>query len=203
MTPTVQSTSAGHGAIKLFFYDGPDALRPLSWRDVLDLWANDDAFCATFSATLAETAMTAVFWETPPLDESTLDLAFECVLTASPALAGQRQDPRPFAAHITGNGDDQAASAVVVFANIGGDATLVAPRAVTPGVDHAHLAAFLRSAGAAQTRQLWRSVAEAAGIWLTTGRTAWVSTSGLGVTWLHVRIDPRPKYYVHAPYRRA
>ena len=30
---------------------------------------------------------------------------------------------------------------------------------------------------------------------------AWVSTSGLGVSWLHIRIDTRPKYYSYAPFR--
>jgi hypothetical protein len=30
----------------------------------------------------------------------------------------------------------------------------------------------------------------------------WLSTSGLGVFWLHVRLDQRPKYYAHTPYRR-
>lgn len=33
------------------------------------------------------------------------------------------------------------------------------------------------------------------------GTPVWISTSGLGVPWLHVRIDDRPKYYQHAPYR--
>jgi hypothetical protein len=32
-------------------------------------------------------------------------------------------------------------------------------------------------------------------------RPLWVSTSGLGVSWLHLRFDRRPKYYTHAPYR--
>lgn len=30
----------------------------------------------------------------------------------------------------------------------------------------------------------------------------WVSTSGLGVSWLHVRLDSRPKYYTYAPYKQ-
>ncbi len=30
----------------------------------------------------------------------------------------------------------------------------------------------------------------------------WVSTSGDGVSWLHLRIDTRPKYYQHAAYAR-
>jgi hypothetical protein len=29
----------------------------------------------------------------------------------------------------------------------------------------------------------------------------WLSTSGLGVYWMHVRIDVAPKYYTYAPFR--
>jgi hypothetical protein len=29
----------------------------------------------------------------------------------------------------------------------------------------------------------------------------WLSTAGAGVSWLHVRLDDRPKYYGYAPYR--
>jgi hypothetical protein len=29
----------------------------------------------------------------------------------------------------------------------------------------------------------------------------WLGTAGAGVSWLHVRLDDRPKYYGHAPYR--
>ena len=32
-------------------------------------------------------------------------------------------------------------------------------------------------------------------------RPLWLSTNGLGVAWLHARIDARPKYYSHRPYR--
>ena len=34
------------------------------------------------------------------------------------------------------------------------------------------------------------------------GKPVWLSTAGLGVGWLHVRLDDRPKYYRHAPYVR-
>jgi hypothetical protein len=30
----------------------------------------------------------------------------------------------------------------------------------------------------------------------------WVSTSGLAVPWLHLRLDARPKYYGFEPYKR-
>jgi uncharacterized protein DUF6940 len=33
------------------------------------------------------------------------------------------------------------------------------------------------------------------------GWRPWVSTAGMGVPWLHVRLDTRPTYYRHAAYR--
>jgi len=50
-------------------------------------------------------------------------------------------------------------------------------------------------------RAIWRAVVETAETWLGRGDRLWISTAGLGVTWLHVRIDSSPKYYTHAPYR--
>lgn len=29
----------------------------------------------------------------------------------------------------------------------------------------------------------------------------WLSTSGLGVYWLHMRLDRRPKYYTYEPFK--
>ena len=29
----------------------------------------------------------------------------------------------------------------------------------------------------------------------------WLSTAGGGVDWLHMRLDKRPKYYRHLPWR--
>lgn len=31
----------------------------------------------------------------------------------------------------------------------------------------------------------------------------WLSTAGMGVSWLHVRLDERPKYYRFQEYRSA
>jgi len=33
-------------------------------------------------------------------------------------------------------------------------------------------------------------------------KPVWLSTAGAGVSWLHVRLDDRPKYYGFGPYRR-
>jgi hypothetical protein len=67
----------------------------------------------------------------------------------------------------------------------------------------AHLGSFVRRAGAAQQAAFWREVGETVARSLAARGEAptWVSTEGSGVAWLHVRLDARPKYYHHAPYR--
>jgi hypothetical protein len=35
------------------------------------------------------------------------------------------------------------------------------------------------------------------------GNTVWMSTSGLGVHWVHMRMDSNPKYYSHKPYKHS
>lgn len=77
--------------------------------------------------------------------------------------------------------------------------------------DYAHLAAFLRRAPRAQVRELWRKLGQGVESALSLpgsgsgerGRPLWVSTNGLGVPWLHIRLDTSPKYYNHALWRMA
>jgi hypothetical protein len=90
----------------------------------------------------------------------------------------------------------------VSFPNLGDDAFLVAPCPRTPLAAYPHLAAFARHAPDAQQHALWQAVSGALSRRLDQ-RPLWLSTSGLGVAWLHVRLDLRPKYYTFGPYRQT
>ena len=48
---------------------------------------------------------------------------------------------------------------------------------------------------------LWQAVGEAMARRVGS-KPVWLSTAGAGVSWLHMRLDDRPKYYAHSPYRR-
>jgi hypothetical protein len=172
-----------------------DGGAPLTHARVHELWQGDAAFVDAFAAALAASSLGAFFWETPPVDRARLPGPFECVLVASRSLAGLRPDPGPFDEHLRG-----AAGDVADFWNLGGDALLVAPTLAGPPGAYAHLAAFLRAGPREQVRALWRRVGTCVGRRVGE-RPLWVSTSGLGVAWLHVRLDAYPKYYQHAPYR--
>ena len=179
--------------VRLRFYDGDE---PLSFDALLHLLDSSDDFALWYGNTLSHNGSEAFFWEHPALTNDRLDDVSECVLIDSRSLAGLRADPTPFARHFReAQGQD-----VISFRNLGGDAQLVVPCPVGPSGAYPHLAAFLRQGPSTQVASLWSAVARA-----VQGNVAdtplWLSTSGLGVAWLHVRLDSRPKYYQHEPYK--
>jgi len=170
---------------------GDDA--PLSFREYLNLLQHDGDFHAWYTELLRGIAYDAFFWEHPPLKRSNLDSQAEFVLIDSPALARIDPDPSPFRSHFRDDAE------IVVFPSLGGDALLIAPAPCEPLIAYAHLASFVRNATASQVQDLWREVGRAMRETVS-NRNLWLSTSGLGVSWLHVRLDSYPKYYQHRPY---
>lgn len=168
---------------------------PMSCKDVLREWRANEPFCRFWLNALRDVPYEAYCWETPPWTRATLARPFECVFVESSGLVRVRADPVPFARRF----QDPSAESIAVFENLGRDALLVAPRPEKTRTDYAHLASFSRSAPDTHAAGLWPAVAR--GIEERVGTVpVWVSTAGLGVHWLHVRIDSIPKYYRHRAY---
>lgn len=174
-----------------------------SWREWID---GADGFWNEVVERCRHAVEPAVFWECAPLaarrrgERAALDESIRYVLLPARRLAGVRADPAPFARHLrNGRGQPEAAA----FRSLGRDAWLVAPTAEREEATYAHLATFCRGASTAQVDAVGMRLREA--FFAAASEHAgplWLSTSGLGVHWLHVRIDTRPKYYSHTPYRR-
>ncbi len=170
---------------------------PLASRTAYELCA-DERFRSALIAELAGAPFAAYFWETPPITIATSQRPFEYVLTDAPGLASVAPEPRAFSEHFSSDDD---ADGIVTFSNLGGDATLIAPCPLCPLSSYAHLAAFVRRAGEAQRHALFAALGAAA-LSHVSERPLWISTAGMGIYWLHLRLDSRPKYYRHAPYKR-
>jgi len=174
------------------------AASSLSLGDVIHLWEVDEAFRSFFTTTLKQSEFDAFFWETPPMTRKTLSEEFKCVLVSAPTLLQLRPNPSPFSKHFSA----ASGETVLTFANLGGDAMLVVPTPLAGHGAYTHLAQFLRQGPLEQVNTLWQSVGLA-----LKGRISnepvWASTAGLGVSWLHVRLDSHPKYYRHTPYTKA
>ena len=163
----------------------------LMW--VAKMQSSDD-FILAFNQTLIDTKFGSFFWEVKPVTKTMLSEPFEFVIVNSEALAKISQDDTEFSQYFN------ASKMVVDFANINGDAELIVPTPLSQHTKYAHLAQFVRTASKEQLIAFWKKVAFV--YQSKIGEQAkWLSTSGLGVYWLHVRIDSRPKYYQHQAYK--
>jgi hypothetical protein len=169
---------------------------PATFHAVIDAWSGDQDLRTLFTTMLRDVPYRAYCWETPALTRATLDRPFECAFVESRALESARPDPEPFREHFAA---ERADVSVVTFESLGRDALLVAPCPRAELAAYTHLAAFVRVAPPEQVHELWRVLAQAFDARLGTS-PLWLSTAGLGVHWLHIRIDTRPKYYRHRAY---
>lgn len=169
--------------------------RAVSCSDVFRFWrSDDDSFRLMFVDLLKNSPFGCFRFETPPVTGAGVDQPFQFVLIDSPEI-DLAPGPDYFQDHFDRQPED-----VLVFDNLGGDATMIVPRPRdgTPG--YAHIAGFVRYAPMEQQLLLWKTVGETMHGLL--GRAPlWLNTAGGGVPWLHVRIDSRPKYYVFDEYR--
>lgn len=154
-----------------------------------------------------------IFFETKRATEaSSVVEQFEFVLIDSPSLHsfGQRgADMQSFSEHFHKRGDKLYG---VCFHNLRKDAKLIAPRPLgsssskaTDMQAYSHFGQFVRGAPEEQVRDVFRIVAVE---YLKRLRSksplpVWLSTSGLGVAWLHFRLDSSPKYYQHRSFAQA
>jgi hypothetical protein len=176
--------------LRLRLYTGDECL---SYANFLTALAEE----ASFRDLILEQMQTAPFvayrWETPPLTADNIDRPFECLFHDSPDL-DVRADPTEFRSYF------QPGEDVVSFDNLGGDALLVVPCPTSSSANYSHIGAFHRTAPRSQRHAFWVAVAQSV-LERISSRPLWLSTAGGGVDWLHARLDSRPKYYRHFPWR--
>ena len=174
----------------------------VTWQEAIALLQSNSDFRALLTAALAACPYPAFFWETPPITVETLAQPWECVVVEAPALAKVQADPQAFARYIA---PGQGTNTVTTFPNLGGDAQLVVPCCNGSMETYGHIGMFVRQGPPPQINALWQRVGQAIQTALGTRghQPLWVSTSGLGVYWLHIRLDKQPKYYTHDPYRKT
>ncbi|WP_020536386.1 DUF6940 family protein [Lewinella cohaerens] len=173
-------------------YKISDQNERLSFAKVINYWQTSAAFRQFYNRTLVDSPFPAYFWEHPPLSLNLLGQDYEFVLVNSTSLAKAQATPKPFSAFF------DTYKMVVDFPNLRGDAHLLAPCPVQDA-QFPHLATFCRTATTAHTHQYWQALGDLLAAQVTDEKH-WLSTSGLGVYWLHIRWDKRPKYYTFRKY---
>lgn len=158
------------------------------------LLKSNSKFRDFYNSILQDSNFSSFFWETRPVNTNLWDAPFRFVLVESKTLERIQANSRSFQSHFIDG------ELVVSFPNLGGDAQLVVPTKYSDDFCYGHIAAFVRNAPLEQVNLFWKQVSieysKKIGY-----QTIWLSTAGLGVPWLHVRIDSRPKYYRHQEYK--
>jgi len=167
----------------------------VSCGDALSMWISDEVFRVYFMNLLTETPYPAIRWETPPMTIHSMDQPFEFVVINSPELTGST-DRTTFRDLF----DQIPAGGVGAFPNLGGDAIMVLPGPIDTRSGYGHLLSFLNTAPTSQLHSFWQLVGESA-VRRLGHQPLWLNTAGGGVSWLHVRLDDKPKYYVYKPYK--
>ena len=166
----------------------------ISYQSWISHLKNAGPFTDFFIDTLKSSEHAGFFWEVKPVSRTKIEDDFEFVLVKSNSLPNVKADEYTFQKYFTER------KKVVTFPNLGGDAQLIVPTLLNDPNHYAHLATFVRNAPINQVREFWQTTAavyeQAIG-----EKTVWLSTAGLGVYWLHVRIDSRPKYYRFGAYK--
>jgi len=165
----------------------------LSFGEFLHALAEYASFRELIQNEMRAAPFIAFRWETPPLTSDTLDQPFECLLHDSPGL-DVPADPTDFKPYF------QPDEEIVTFDNLGKDALLIVPCPISKTANYSHIAAFHRSAPITQAHAFWIAVTRSV-LDRVSSEPMWLSTAGGGVDWLHMRLDDRPKYYRHLPWR--
>ena len=169
----------------------------LSYEDILGLWVDVEEFRNYFLHVFAEMPYSAFRFETPPVTASSLDKPFEFAVLDSPEL-DRVPDKVTFAKLF----ETMNPGGVGEFPNLGGDAIMIVPSPVDETSSYSDLGSFLNSAPYSQLHLFWKMIGSTVSRRIGV-EPLWLSTAGAGVSWLHVRLDHKPKYYVYPPYRNA
>lgn len=169
---------------------------PVSNRNFLKLLRDSQEFREFYNGFLADSGYDAFFWENKPMTDDTLDDDYECNIINTDFLTGRSPDSQTFNQYFEENKN------VVTFPNLANDAELIVPTPKKEDSCYTHIGSFVRKAGEDQIDDLWRITGNET-LQSIGSKPKWLSTSGLGVFWLHIRIDTIPKYYQTKEYKNV
>ncbi|MAP93797.1 MAG: hypothetical protein CMK07_02495 [Ponticaulis sp.] len=171
--------------------------RQMTFGEAVAMWKWNAVFTQFCGALIRNSGLKGFVWECPPVTKATLERPFEFVLIDTGTPYHARPDADVFSDHFksANNGPEMA-----VFPNLGGDALLIAPAPKDDASDYRDLNHFLSNASDEERAAFWKAVSDAMDATIS-DNPVWLSVAGAGEAWLHVRLDSRPKYYQHTPYR--
>ena len=156
------------------------------WSEVLNNWENGVPF--SYPDNLKDKQK--FHWNTSPLTK-TGNTVYQEKFKENSALP-ETQNKSSFKENIE-KAEKKGKQHATFFPNLSKDTVLVIP--MPRGKCYATLKDFVDNAPKKQQQEFWKLVAKKAKKQAKKFGKVWISTHGLGVPYLHVRIASHPKYY--------
>lgn len=166
----------------------------VTWNAVMSLLQNDKSKISFFNLlinVLKDAPYSKYYLEMNVISTNS-DNPFEFVMVEAGPELSDISDSTPFQNQIN---NTLPTDRITNFRNLEGSIDLVIPLPRDSRINYAHIASFTRSADLETQRLLWNRVLNLTRERLLSVPELWISTHGTGVHWLHVRINPKPKYY--------
>ena len=163
----------------------------MKWSEVLSQWESGNY------PEIPKNIKSPYFWRTSVLSNKK-DLVYKEEFVEDERLLEAKEDFKPFEEHLNKNKDEKYS---ISFPNLSGDTILVVP-IPRKSKRFTNMFYFMSNASEKQKKELWKKVALESKEFLKTNENIWISTHGLGVNYLHVRICNTPKYYENSKLKK-
>lgn len=175
----------------------------LTWKQFGEkLSEADTEVSESFAKLFNDLKWNGVFFECKPIKPSTAASdTVEFRIIETNAFTKAVKNPSTYKSHFDAQCSKAAAA---VFPNPDNTSMLVSP-CPTAELEGTHVKVFMSSATLEQRNGLLKVVGKELLDQIGKGgdKAVWLSTSGLGVSWLHVRFDTKPKYYTTLEYKKT
>ena len=175
-----------------------DGSQMLTFEEVITMWQTYEQFRNFYMWSLNTVGAEfdhSYFWEHPGLRTEHLKNPYEFIIHRSKNLDKRTVDETAFAEHF------QDKQEIAAFPNLGKNAIMIVPAQLGNPEDCKHLGVFMASDNEEQQHLLFQEIGSQMLNTLNAEKTTWLSTAGMGVAWLHIRLDQKPKYYRSKTYK--
>ena len=155
------------------------------WKEILQNWENGNY------PKLPKNINKPFLWRTSPINKEQTTI-FKEEFKIDTRLLNRKQDYslflKPPSSLLKKKNNN-----VISTINNSGDTILVIPKPKEKKFTNLYL--FMKNASDIQQTKVWKKVVKEARKLLKNNDYIWISTHGLGINYLHIRISTKPKYY--------
>ena len=168
----------------------------MSMYDFFNSLVNNEIFRNEIIQIFKKSKFENVYWEFPPYYKTTTQSKAQFVFMSTSSFG--KADSENFKEHLS----NRETGEIVVFNNLSGDTKLISIASKNNNDMFCHIMQFMKNAPSEYKHNLLIKIGCEMLKYSNSTSPIYLSTHGHGVSWLHIRICNRPKYYTYKEYTK-